>query len=373
MLFGKRGERRSLNLGGGANNFSLALKDGQLVPVQSGVNATQAIQNSDIYSCINLIASDVASCKFKTSKPDPNLNYLLSTKPNDLFSPYSFWQTVLANLLLNGNSFVAIHRDIETDQPTSLELLINMEVNVLMTDDSQRLYYDIHFFDNRENITVASQDILHFRLLPANTTTQLMVMGTSPLMSLAQEVNIQEQSNKLTLTSLLKSINPSGILTVNKGLLDSKAKENIRTAFEKSNTGSNAGRPLVLDQSTTYASTAIDPNVLSMLNGTDWTRKQICKAFGIPVDMLQTTESQHSNIEQVMTFYAACLNRYIYPITSELTLKLATLPNETVKMDTSNVTDPDNAVFEDRLAKLVKNAVITPNYAMQLLEQKGGW
>ncbi|GGL55865.1 phage portal protein [Sporolactobacillus putidus] len=372
MFFGKRGEKRSLNLGSGANNVQLVMQNGQLVPIASGVNATAAIQNSDVYAVIDRISSDVATAAFKTNIPDPNLNYLLSVNPSPIFSPYNFWQTVLVNLLLNGNSFVLIWRDPITNQPTKLEILINMEVNVLMTDDSQQLFYDIRFFDDRPDTLVASQDMLHFRLLSANTTTQLMVLGTSPLMSLSKEVEIQNQTNNLTLTSLAKSINPSGILTVNKGLPGKAEKENIRREFEAANSGTNAGRPLVLDNLTTYKSVAIDSNVLNLLQGTDWTRQQIAKAFGLPSDLLQM-ESEHSNIQQIMTYYAACLNRYMQPITSEITNKLATLPGEIVALDVSSITDPDNSAIETRMANLVKNGVITSDQALAILSKKGGW
>ncbi len=365
-------EQRNLNLGNGANNFQLALVNGQLTPIESGVSAGDAIKNSDIYSVINLISSDVASANFKINVPDNNLNYLLSEHPNDLFSPYSFWQTVLCNLLLNGNSFVLIWRDPVTLKPTKLELLINMEVNVLITDDSQDLIYQINFFDDRPQLTVSAKDMLHFRLLPANVTTQLIVMGTSPLMALYEENEIEKQSNKLTLTQLVKSINPSGIIQTAKGLLDSTAKENIRSDFEKQNTGVNAGRPLVLDQSMKYSPSALDPNVLAVLKGTDWTRQQICKAFGVPTDLL-SMESEHSNISQILTYYAFCLSRYMNALTSEITDKLCNYPNEKVTLDASNITDPDNSNIETRMANLVKNGVIDSQQALAILQEKGGW
>lgn len=371
MLFGKRGERRMMNLGSGSNNVSLQMVNGQLVPVSSGVTSVDAIKNSDIYSCVNLIASDVASANFKTSIPDQNLNHLLSVHPNDIYSPFTFWQTVLANLLLNGNAFCVIHRDPFTNAPVKLELLINMEVNVMISDDYQNLCYYLNFFDNREPIVVPSSEILHFRLLAADVNSTLIVMGTSPLMSLAQEVQIQNQSNKLTLTSLVKTINPSGILKVNKGLLDKKAKENIRSEFESSNTGANAGRPLVLDQAVDYKSVSVDENILNLLKGTDWTRAQICKAFGVPSDLLQM-ESEHSNIAQIMSFYAACLNRYINPLISEITNKLCS-PGEKVTMDVTPITDPDNSAFENRIGGLVKNGVLSADAALALIQQKGGW
>ncbi|MDD9149329.1 phage portal protein [Sporolactobacillus sp. CQH2019] len=368
----KRTEERNLNLGNGANNIQLALVNGQLQPVQSGVNASEAVLNSDIYSVVNLIASDVASANFKINVPDSNLSYLLSRHPNDLFSPYTFWQTVLCNLCLNGNSFVLIWRDPVTLRATKLELLINMETNVLMTDDSQELIYQINFFDDRPQMKVSSKDMLHFRLMPTNITTQLMVMGVSPLMALADENQIEKQSNKLTLTSLMKSVNPSGILTLNKGLPGKSEKENIRRDFEEANTGTNAGRPMILDPLTSYKSVSIDPNVLELLKGTDWTRQQVCKAFGVPTDLLQM-ESEHSNIQQILVYYASCLSRYMNALTSEITDKLCDFPNETVTMDTSTITDPDNSAIENRMANLVKNGVITSDAALSILQQKGGW
>lgn len=364
-------EKRTMNLGSGSNSFSLAMVNGQLQPVANGMNAGEAIKNSDVFSCINLISSDVASAAFKINMQDDNLNYLLSVHPNNLYSPYQFWQTVLVNLLLNGNTFVVIWRDPATGMPTKLELLINLEVNLRLADDGQDIFYDINFFDSRPGTTVEAKDMLHFRLLATNLSTQYEVMGTSPLLALADEAMISKQSNKLTISALMNTLNPTGFITV-PGQIDKTKKENIRNSFIEQSSGDNSGKPIVLDQTAKYDTAHVDPNILKLLDGVTYSKKQIAKCFGIPSDMLEM-ESEHSNIQQIMSFYAACLNRYIFPITSEITNKLCDIPGEKVTMDASAITDPDNSLFQTRMCNLVKNGVITPDYATSILQQKGGW
>lgn len=372
MLFHKL-EKRSYALGNGANQMGFAMQNGQLVPVSSGVSAAEGLRDSDIMSGVNLIASDVASANFKTNVDDPDLINLLE-HPSNIFSAYNFWLTVITNLLLQGNTFVVIHRNPATGKPTYLEILLNAEIMVYLTDDWQHIFYQINFWDNRPVKYVQSTEMLHFRLLPHDVDTNLIVLGQSPLNSLYEELSIKKQSNKLTMTQLAKSINPSGILTINRGLPGKKEKENTRNEFMDANMGTNAGKPLVLDSITTYKPTALDPNVLEMLKGTDWVRSQVAKILGIPLDLLQTNSSEHSNLQQIMTVYAACLNRYINPLCSELTTKLCTLlPSEKVSMDSSSVTDPDNSNIETRMGNLVKNQVLSSDEAKAILAKKGGW
>jgi hypothetical protein len=65
MIFGKRGETRTRNLGSGGTDLGFAIIDGQLTISSTSISPDKSIKNSDIYSSINLIASDIAACHLK--------------------------------------------------------------------------------------------------------------------------------------------------------------------------------------------------------------------------------------------------------------------------------------------------------------------
>ncbi|MFX3618738.1 MAG: phage portal protein [Sporolactobacillus sp.] len=368
MLFGKRGEKRTKNLGSGDNSLGFAIVDGQLTVASTSISSSRAIQNSDIFSCVNLISTDVALCPFKVlGGQEPVLTQLLNNKPNQITNGFTFWQAVMANLLLKGNSYCPIYRDL-SGNPVKLEFVSNDQVNVLLSDDSQTIYYQFNFTDDRPPRLLNASDVLHFRLMSVDGG----ILGKTPLISLVPELDLQDRVNSLALNSMDKAINPAGTINVNEGILDAEAKENIRKEFEKANTGANAGRVMVLDQMFTYQGQKVDGDVLKgLLSQIDWTRTQVSKAFAVPMDMLNQ-ESEHSNIDQIRGLYATCLNRYIYPITSEIQNKLLADPNERMTLDITSVVDPDNSNAVSNLTKLATAQIMDPQTALSVLYAKGG-
>ena len=164
------------------------------------VSTSKALLNSDIFSVINRISSDIASARFKTA--DQYVFNLLNT-PNRLISRFSFWQSVIIQLLLDGNSYVPIKgMSLEQRRPSEIS-----EINVL--DDYQGLTYKVTPFDGEEEFTLTQDQMLHFRIMP-DSRYQYMI-GMSPLESLAYEMTISADSRKATLNSIKNQISPIGI------------------------------------------------------------------------------------------------------------------------------------------------------------------
>src|SRR5690625_6228491 len=77
--------------------------------------SAKAIENSDVFTIVNLLASDVASLDvdmFRDDITSPNeITRLLNVAPNGLYSGGSLKFIITANALLNGESFCEIIRD----------------------------------------------------------------------------------------------------------------------------------------------------------------------------------------------------------------------------------------------------------------------
>lgn len=325
------------------------------------VSTNQALLNSDIFSVINRISSDIASARFKTA--DQYVYNLLNT-PNRLISRFSFWQSVIIQLLLDGNSYVPIKgMSLEQRRPSEVS-----EINVL--DDYQGLTYKITPFNGEKEFTLTQDQILHFRIMP-DSRYQYMI-GMSPLESLTYEMTISADSRKATLNSIKNQISPIGILTVPASQLNDEDREVARKSFEKANSGENNGRLMVLTDNSKFSQLDVKADVFKALNEyANFSASQISKAFGIPVDMLgggQSTESQHSNIDSVKGNYISDLNSYINPILDELKLKF-NCPD--LKLDVKSALDVDDSLTINQVNSMLQAGAIDQEQAQQLLKKSG--
>lgn len=327
------------------------------------VNSDRALFNSDIYSVINRISSDIASAKFKTL--DQAVERLLNN-PSKKISRFSFWQSIIMQLLLDGNAYAPIpvnKAELEQRAPSEIS-----EINYLGSD--QGMTYKISPFDGEKEFTVTQDQMLHFRIMPDRRYHYLI--GMSPLESLTYELTISDQSKKATLNSIKHQISPIGILTVPASQLNDEDREAARKGFERANSGDNNGRLMVLTDDSKFSTLDVKADVFKALNeNANFSASQISKAFGIPIDMLgggQATESQHSNIDSVKGEYIADLNSYINPILDELRSKF-NCPD--LKLDVKSALDVDDSLTIDQVNSMMSSGIITQEQAQQLLKRSG--
>lgn len=325
------------------------------------VNAHDALKNSDIYSIINQVASDMATSKLVTKRS--RVQSLLQN-PTQTSNSHAFWQSIAAQLLLGGEAFAYRWRNINgLDQ--RLEYLRPSQVNTFILEDGSGLIYNITFDEPAVGVkqAVPQSDMIHFRLLSQNGG----MTAISPLAALANELKIKDTSNRLTIAALKQSISAPGILSITHGgLLDAKQKAERSQQFMKQINGSNGG-PVVLDDLETYQPLEMKADVAKLLSQTDWTGKQIAKVFGIPDSYLNGQGDQQSNIDQIKGMYANALNRYMQSIVSELSNKFAC----EIQADIRPAIDPLNTNYAESISTITKNGVLAQNQAAEILQQAG--
>ena len=346
--------KRSRTLANGTSPF-MVLSGGK-IQTSTIVDANKAFRNSDVFAVVQRISSDIASCSFNGQQYQTLLN-----NPFKLMNPYAGWQSVFIQLLLNGNAYVVMHEN-KKHLVTQFEPIPSDNVQLTLTDDAEDIIYTVHYNDERNDEDIPSNRMLHFKLVtPGMDENQYT--GVSPLISLVPELGIQDNSKKLTLTSLIHAIAPTNIYSTPNALTEPGAREQIREVFEEANTGDNAGRILVMDAGAELKTIDVTPNVSKLLDNATFSQTQIAKAFGIPDSYLNGQGDQQSSIEMIRSLYQNALTMYIRPIESELTFKLGA----PVHLDVTSAIDVDHQNELNNIVSLAKNNLLTPRQAFGLM------
>lgn len=349
-----KGIFRSRTLANGTG--PLMVFSGGKIQTQSSVDVNQAFKNSDVFTVVERISSDIAACRFNGQQYQALLD-----NPFHLMNPYAGWQEVLIQLLLNGNSYVVIHRD-KQQKASWLEPVPSDDVSLTLQDNATDIIYHVHYTDERADKDYLSADVLHFKLVtPGMDVNQYT--GVSPLMALVPELGIQDNSKKLTLASLIHALAPTNIYTTPNAITEPGAKDKIREAFEKANTGDNAGRVMIMDAGAKLETIDVTPNVAKLLDNATFSQTQIAKAFGIPDSYLNGQGDQQSSIEMIRSLYQNALTMYIRPIESELTYKLGA----PVKLDVTSAIDVDHQNELNNIVLLSKANLLSPRQAFGLM------
>ncbi|WP_270320917.1 phage portal protein [Levilactobacillus brevis] len=325
------------------------------------VSATDALKNSDIYSVVSQLSGDLATVQLSANMPRAQG---ILNNPSSTANGHAFWQSMFAQLLLGGECFAYRWRN-HNGLDMRWEYLRPSQVETYLLEDGSGLTYTVTFDETRLGVRqyVPQGDMIHIRLTGINGGQT----GISPLEALTSELQIKDASNGLTLAALARSISAPGVLSIQHGgLLSEKMKASRSRNFMRQVNKSNGG-PVVIDELEEYKPLEMKADVTKLLSQTDWTSKQIAKAFGIPDSYLNGQGDQQSNIDQIKGMYANALNRYMQCIISELDNKL----NATITANLRPAIDPLGDAFATTLSGLAKDGTIANNQATWVLQQLG--
>ena len=329
------------------------------MPSYSGIGA---LRNSDVLTAVSHVASNVARFPIvilddgkNAVKNIKSVDYLLNKHPNDMLSAYHWRFLMTVNAILTGDGFSRIIRDPHTKAPLEIQYFPPSQTYI---DDSDvtNIKYEFTPINQKgggQTIVVPAEDVIHFMFF-----TYDGIHGRSPLLSLADEIGLQDDGIK-TLRRFFKSGLKGGLLKA-KGKLSPEARLKTRKAFEYAQANSNAGSPIVTDDTFDYSPIEIDTNVLQLINSNNYSTSQIAKALHIPAYKLAVNSPNQSIKQLNEDFITSDLPYYFKPIASNLEMTMLTdrqRHNCHIEFDTRKET----GMSMDDVQKGVTNNVITPN------------
>ncbi|WP_406834292.1 phage portal protein [Lactococcus lactis] len=323
------------------------------------VSARAALKNSDLFSIILQLSSDLAIVKINAEKKK---NQGIIDNPSTNANKHGFWQSMFAQLLLGGEAFAYRWRN-ANGADMKWEYLRPSQVNTYYFEYENGMYYNVTFDDPKIDpiFSAPQSDLIHMKLLSIDGGKT----GISPLYSLRRESKIQRASDGLTISALKNSMSASGVLKIKGGgLLDDKMKAARSKSFMRR---SKSGGPIVLDDLEEFTALEIKSNVAQLLSQTDWTSKQYAKVYGLPDSYIGGQGDQQSSIQQISGMYASALNRYLRPAISELEYKLS----DHISVNMRPAIDPLGDNYLSTISTATRWGAVAENQATYILQEAG--
>lgn len=320
-------------------------------------NGISSLRNSDVFTAIDIISKDIASTSIQFNDKDSYLDddkkilKLLNRRPNPYLDAWHFKYIIVANMLLNGNSYIEIVRD-DKGQPIELYHMQNSTVSIEQIDDKVKYNY----IDERDgHVRFDTEDVLHFRMFSMDGFN-----GYSPLFALANEIGISMGSKKFLDEFFKNGGTSTAILKYEDGRYSDEELAIIRQNFENSQLKNNNGL-VMLDDTMTFDRLKVPTEVLNFLNSYKFSTQQVAKAFGLPLSKLGIETVNTSLKDSGIEYYRSTLYPIFSMMNAEIEEKLfAQAPYEvTLDYDVTRLIDSDPEVKLERVTQLFTKKIIT--------------
>ncbi|MDN6852697.1 MAG: phage portal protein [Tetragenococcus koreensis] len=327
----------------------------------SSYTGVRALRNSDVFTAVRIISADVASTKLKTRGHESNsivdgILDLFNNYPSSDLTGWHFKFIIVANMLLNGSSYVEIIRD-KNGFPESLYFLHNDLVGLEERDG--QVIYQVSEDSNGDSVEMTPEDILHFRYITLDG-----FIGYSPIYSLDNEIGISQGSKGFLNNFFENGGTSTSILKYNNGKINDEQIKELKENFENSQLKQNGGL-IALDETMSFERLQIPTEVLNFLNSYKFSTQQVAKAFGLPVSKLGietvNTSLTQSNLDYLQTTLDPIFKMMIAEIESKILNSLKT--GYELEFDASRLIDIDPTQKLERVRTLHNAGIVSTDEA----------
>lgn len=296
----------------------------------AGVSVTveSAKRSAAVYACTRLIAGAVAllpvpvyerTADGSRKKAEHPLWWLLNESPYPTLTACSFWEWMLASMLLRGDGFAQIIRD-RSGNPASLMPLPRECVHVTVKDG--RLVYFVS--DGESVYGLFDDDVLHFPGFGFDGCRGESVIRYAARQAVGTALAADDYAGEF----FANGASPSIALSYPQGVAPTEAQQNhLRDQFTERYTGKgNRHKPLLLVNGGSVQQVSLNAEDAQLLETRKFQVVEIARAFGVPPHMVGETSastSWGSGIEQMsIGFVRYTLGPHLRRIEQELNRKL---------------------------------------------------
>lgn len=319
---------------------------------------------SNFISALPVVVCQVNSKGYKKPKSKHIVYKLLNNKPNQRQTRFTFFKSLVINMLLTGNAYAYIKRN-EGGQVEELIFLPSDKVSII----SKNLFEPIQYQVVGIKQLVPAQNMLHLINIPDYEG----ILGISTL-AYAKRILTLASSEVDAADSFFRSGNSkAGVLTSEKPITDSQEAEIISRWNQTFN--GNSGLPngvCLLKPGLKYESIQTNPADAELLESRKFSVLEIARFFGIsPSMMLDNSNNSYSSVEaEMLAFLQNTLNPLLEKIENEFNAKLWADYEDgyMMKFDTSVLLRTDKAGLASYFSTLSGIGVLSPNEIRRQLD-----
>lgn len=328
-----------------------------------------------VFSCMTLIASDIAKLRLKMMQRDANGIWSevdafnpIFRKPNGIQTRIQFWETYFLSKLANGNVYVLKERGLN-DRVAKLHTLDPRRVKPLIAPDGSVFYQlDTDAIAGIEDqITVPASEVIHDRF----NCLYHPLIGLSPLVAAGlaamQGTSIQRDSANFFAN---RSI-PGGIL-VAPGAISQETANKAKLYWEENYGGANAGKIAVLGDGMKFEAVRQTSEQSQVIEQLRWSAEVVCSAFHVPPYKIGIGQMPaYNNIQALnVEYYSQALQVLMESAELALDEGLDLPPGFGVEFDISDLLRMDSTTQMAALKEAVGAGVMAPNEARRRIDLK---
>lgn len=282
------------------------------------VNNDTVLAFSAVFSCITLIAADIAKMRVKLVKKtedgiwaeaESNAFSPVLRKPNHFQNRIQFFESWVTSKLTHGNTYALKQRDAR-GVITKLYILDPRRVTPLVADDGS-VFYELKT-DNLSkvegDVIVPAREIIHDRM---NCLFHPLV-GVSPIYACglaAMQGSAIQNGSTLFFSNGSK---PGGVLTA-PGAISDETATRLKAHWDANYSGENTGKVAVLGDGLKYEAMAMTASDSQLIEQLRWSGETVCSVFHMPAYKVGVgTTPTYANAEILnQIYYSDCLQSLI--------------------------------------------------------------
>lgn len=261
----------------------------------TGINVTEktAMRQSAVYACVRIISETIASLPFfvykrldrgKEKALDHPLFDILHNKPNEDMTSFTYRETILAHLLLWGNSYSLIIKN-RLGEITQLYPLMPDKMKVEIKNNKVIYIY--------KNKLINNEEILHIPGLSFNG-----ILGKSPISYAREAIGLGLALEQFGAEYFSEGTNVGGVVEHPKSL-SPKAYKNLSDSLNEKYKGlGKTHKLMLLEEGMKYAKITIPPEDSQFIESRKFQVVDIARIFRVQPHLLQElSDATYSNIE----------------------------------------------------------------------------
>lgn len=269
------------------------------------VHETTAMQSMAVYACVKVLAEAVGSLPMEVytrldggGKALANkhpLYRILHNFPNPEMTALDFRETMMTHLLLWGNAYAEIERDV-SGRPIALWPLRpdRMQIWRGFADTNYQLEYWYSLYTGGMTI-LAPSEVLHLKNLSIDG-----IRGLSPIAHQREAVGLALALESYAGHFFGNDATPGGFLS-HPGKLSENARANLKAGWEAGHRGlDNSSRMAVFEEGITFQKVGIPPEDAQFLQSRQFQLTEIARMYRVPAHLIgDMGRVTHANIEHL--------------------------------------------------------------------------